>query len=584
MRPLTDCSIHAAARISFKKYATPQDTICLFHFSGHAGTTVLQLEDTTARGAGMAQLLARCPNLRLVFLNGCSTLNHVKLLADQNVKAAVIATATPVEDPVATRFSIAFYQALVNQYSLKQALEQARLSIQVTVATTIRVVTRGAVEMAEEINLNQWCFYCPDDETGRWELPTGVAAETAGYVPNSILRRTLFEALRAYDPTLTQLFKTKQSMPDAGLRDWLHEEELRRLPYPISEPLRKLLCPQISFDGKLIQPQATRERLVNYINLFDASVDLLISTVLSQLRNWLQEGRQLNLARSLDADTTQLLQQTVTSGWSGWGADQLMSAIQLFRQCLDQQQVPYFIPELKTWLNLFGSDVRLSDNAQFLFTLKVRLAQTNGVSNIPSLCQLGEEHLSGWLKYAGFWAVYRLESFKNIRAVRFYQQQPAYRHEAVVLRTSQSYRNDETYFQEIQLADLWDCQSVLLVKIQRRLTETGPVEDLIPAGFLNLAPFIIDRNVFLKSDNAVFDLYSFYSGADAQLHYRHIARPDDLLLNIGSDEGSLLGKQDFSVLREQFSTLRSLLDLTDDLPEPGNVIADDLDDSALNRI
>ena len=566
------------------KILTYRDTLCLFHFSGHAGSTVLMLEDTAARGVGMAQLLARCPNLRLIFLNGCSTLNHIRLLAEQNVNAAVIATMAPINDTVATRFSTAFYQALVNQYSVRQALDQARLSIQISAATVLTTISRGALETAEAVSSDQWYFYCPDDQTARWELPTGMTTDATAYVPNATLRRSLFETLRACDPTLTQLFKTKQSLPTDGLRDWLHEEELRRLPFPISESLRKLLCPQISSEGKLAQPTATRDRLVNYVTLFDASVDLLMSILLAQTRTWLQTATT-HQRDELDNRMKQLLRETITSGWGGWGADQLTDAVETLRTFFGQQQIRLFMPELGTWLDQFGTDVSLSDTLTFLFTLKARLDQPNGVGNVPALCQLGEEHLSAWLNAAGCWASYRLESFKNIRAVRLYQQPPQYRHEMVVLRTSQSYRTDETYFQEIQLADLWDCQSVLLVKIERQLSGSGPVETLVPGGFLNLAPFVIDRNVFLKSDNTVFDLYSFYAHESGQLQYRHVSRPNDLLLTIGPDDGDLLGKQDFSLLRGQMDSLRSLLTIApDELPVPASLPASDIDIEALFRI
>ncbi|RYF75784.1 MAG: CHAT domain-containing protein, partial [Cytophagaceae bacterium] len=543
------------------KIQTYQDTLCLFHFSGHAGSTLLQFEDKQARGTGVAQLLGRCPELRLVFLNGCSTLNHIKLLQAQNVKAAVIATTSPINDTVARQFSIAFYQALVNQYSVQEALDKARLSIQVTVDIPIQRISRGGLETISDDSPDKWYFYCPEDETARWELPIGVTAQATAYVPNSILRKELFMALRAYDDTLAQLFKTKQSLPDDGLRDWVHEEVLRRFPFPISESLRKLLCPQISLEGKLIQPTATRERLDNYIALFDSSIDLMMSLLLSQIRDWLQEFEQRTTTAPMLGPVKQVVQEAITNGWDHWGASELVAAIKTVRSFFDEQQLPYFIKEIKPWLDSFGADADLSDTLQFLFTLKARLADPAGVSTIPSLCQLGEKHLSEWLKAGGFWAVYRLESFKNIRAVRFYQQLPAYRHEMVVLRTSQSYRTDETYFQEVQLPDLWDCQSVLLVRIKRLLRDRDPVEELVPGGFLNLAPFVIDRNVFLKSDNAVFDLYSFHSGEPGQLRYKHISRPGDRLLTIGPDDGDLFGKQDFSVLREQVTSLRDLMGL-----------------------
>ena len=566
------------------KILTYKDTLCLFHFSGHAGSNVLLLEDTAARAVGMAQLLAQCPNLRLVFLNGCSTLNHIRLLADQKVNAAVIATMSPVNDSVATRFSTAFYQALTDQYSLRQALDKARLAIQISSPVVIDVITQRGFETTTEPSLNQWYFYCPDAQTARWELPNGVQTESAAYEPNSILRQSLFKTLGASDPTLIQLFNTRRSLPTDGLRDWVHEEELRRLPFPLSDPLRKLLCRQPSPDGKLMQPTATRERLEHYVTMFDASVDLLMSIMLAQTRTWLQTATS-DQREGLTTQTKQLLQEAVTIGWADWGAEQLTTAVQTLQTFFSQQQITLFIPELNPWLDRFSSDDSFSGTLRFLFTLKARLADPNGVGSVPSLCQLGEEHLSNWFRTVGFWASYRLESFKNIRAVRLYQQSPHYQHEMVVLRTSQSYRIDETYFQEIHLPDLWDCQSVLLVRTERRLAESGSVETLSATGFLNLAPFVIDRNVFLKSDNTVFDLYSFHAHESGQLQYKHISRPNDLLLTIGPDDNDLFGKQDFSLLRGQISSLRVLLALApDELPLHTPPITNDIDSDALARI
>lgn len=573
------------------KILSYKDSLCLFHYSGHAGSDVLILEDSPARGAGMAQLLAQCPNLKLIFLNGCSTLNHIKLLADQQVNAAVIATATPVEDTTATQFAIDFYQALVNQYSLTEALTDAQQRLQLKVATAIQPITRSMFATAGAVSVNQWYFYYPNDETAKWELPTGVATEATAYIPNDTIRRTLFVTFCKYDPTLNQLYKTKQSLADDALRDWVHEEELRRLPYLIADPLRKLLCRQLLANNTLVAPTATLDRLTNYVNLFDSSIDLLMSILLAQIRNWLQANEQQQAPSLIDPATKTLLQDIVTNGWSSWKPNDndakanLVTTIQTLHTFINQQQIPYFIPELSDWVNQFSTDTSLLDALQFVDSLKKRLAEPNRIGNIPSLCKRGEDHLSNWLKNAGFWASYRLESFKNIRAVRFYQQPPAYRHQMVVLR-SQVFLDGSNSFQEIQLTDLWDCQSVLLVKIQRRLTtDLITVEDLVPGGFLNLAPFIIDKNVFLKSDNTVFDLYSFHASESGLLRYKHISAPGDSLLTIGPDDDFSSGRRDFdfSVLREQIESLHSLLEIHDNPSSPITAPTSN-DDIDLSRI
>lgn len=160
------------------KIITYQDSLCLFHYSGHAGSSALHLEDSPARAVGIAQLLARCPHLRLIFLNGCSTLEHIRLLREQNSQAAIIATSTPVQDTVATQFSIAFYRALVSGTSLNEALERARLELQVKDTAMIETIRGGIFTEMEldgraEVSRNQWYFSTPNDVATQWKLPAG---------------------------------------------------------------------------------------------------------------------------------------------------------------------------------------------------------------------------------------------------------------------------------------------------------------------------------------------------------------------------------------------------------------------------
>jgi len=557
------------------KLLTYADSLCLFHFSGHAGSTILQLEDTAARGVGIAQLLGRCPNLRLVFLNGCSTLQHVKLLQAQGVKAAVIATSTPVEDDVATRFSQSFYRALVNQYSVEQALDAARLEMQVSTATDIKPVRAALVDDSlAEVSRNQWYFFSPTDEAPRWELPTGADPATLDYKPNDALRAALFGALIAFDADLKeQTLAKRAALPPDALKSWLNEEIMRRLPFPLSEPLRKLFCPALAPDGKLLPAPVNRDRLVNYVSFFESGVDLLVAPLLAQVFDRLMRAHDENQPLTPDAGATQHLQRLLTEGWTNLAPQPLVAALGNLRQFLADTRTPPFVAEIEDLAKRFDEGAAFYESVLFFDDLRKRLASPAGVGNVPSLCQVGEDHLIELAKGLGFWANYRLESYKNIRVIRFFHRPPEYRHERVVLRTSQSYRDDEKYFQEATLKELWECQSVLLVK------NAPPGADDAPARFLNLSPLVIDRNVYLKSDNAVFDLYDFHSAADGTLRFKHVGRPEDPLLVIGPDDGERLQQQDFGVLREQFRALRHLVGLGDEAPAavPAAPAADDLD-------
>src|SRR5271157_4995618 len=97
-----------------------RDRIAIFHFGGHADGDRLLLqsafEPRPAYAEGLATLLGQQRGLKLVFLNGCSTRPQVKRLLDAGAPA-VIATARPIDDHVATEFAVAFYQALTTGYS-----------------------------------------------------------------------------------------------------------------------------------------------------------------------------------------------------------------------------------------------------------------------------------------------------------------------------------------------------------------------------------------------------------------------------------------------------------------------------------
>ena len=93
--------------------------IRLFHFSGHAGENVLQLNglETGPRivfAEGLAGFMGVAPALRLVFLNGCSTEEQAKFFLRHGA-SAVIATTVPLEDRYGVDFARRFYQNFTAQ-------------------------------------------------------------------------------------------------------------------------------------------------------------------------------------------------------------------------------------------------------------------------------------------------------------------------------------------------------------------------------------------------------------------------------------------------------------------------------------
>ena len=63
-----------------------KDRVHIFHFGGHAGGRQLILTDQEANSDGIASLLAMQKNLKLVFLNGCSTKGQARPGEEQTIQ------------------------------------------------------------------------------------------------------------------------------------------------------------------------------------------------------------------------------------------------------------------------------------------------------------------------------------------------------------------------------------------------------------------------------------------------------------------------------------------------------------------
>ncbi len=90
------------------------ERLAVLHFAGHSGTDLLQLDEGAAHASGLAAKLATCPNLKLVFLNGCNNATLVKAITDAGIPN-VIGTYQPIADDAAKQFSQGFFKALAEQ-------------------------------------------------------------------------------------------------------------------------------------------------------------------------------------------------------------------------------------------------------------------------------------------------------------------------------------------------------------------------------------------------------------------------------------------------------------------------------------
>jgi len=233
-----------------------KDDIVVFTFSGHAEKDRLDLEDGSAKAGGIAALLGRCPNLKLVILNGCSTRGQVGALLEKGIPM-VIATSAPVDDFRATKFSTTFFEEMaVNRSTVKYAFEEAIAAAKVKSTITSEIKIRGAgFPDTEEDSILPWGLYFQDDQediVNSWKLPEN-KEDTSN--SNLFIQNALVGIFEQFE----------RPLKEQGETDNARDVILKRLPYSISEPIRKLLAPrdnsnQLFFD----RPSGERFKMLIY--------------------------------------------------------------------------------------------------------------------------------------------------------------------------------------------------------------------------------------------------------------------------------------------------------------------------------
>lgn len=109
---------------------THHERLVMLHFAGHSKTDILHLDTGRAHANGLAAKLGNCPNLKLVFLNGCNNASLVRAIAEAGIPS-VVGTSQRIADKLAADFSQSFFNALVAQgKNVAEAFRQAKSDVE----------------------------------------------------------------------------------------------------------------------------------------------------------------------------------------------------------------------------------------------------------------------------------------------------------------------------------------------------------------------------------------------------------------------------------------------------------------------
>ncbi|MEM7372334.1 MAG: CHAT domain-containing protein [Bacteroidota bacterium] len=517
---------------SLRRYLTEyRNQVWLFHYGGHAESDALILPSGDADAGGIARMLADQEMLKLVFLNGCSTQAQVHRLLELGVPA-VIATHCPIEDTLARTFSWHVYHSLSLGATIQEAFDAG--SAYVEAAGQPGPILRSLIfDEKEEVPTDTiWgLFYHPDRADVLQErLPTGMQETVAEDVdPNDLLIDAIWNALAEEGVVFTGRKTVKLSRKRMDI--------LNNLPAPVAEHLRKLFVPLGDADEgyNKISPNRLRQLARTYQVL----MELMTFTLLAQL--WEQQLFEVKKNETAESNfaISEALRVNIRD-FLNLPVDQretfaFIPFIRQLRLTLDGHEVNYFVEELADMAELMAADSPFRRACSYFDFLRQRLAQQTDAQLQPEmgrLCVESEQQLAALFEELGYLGRYTLATVKQIVVQKFrHHVQPRFQHIVVRLVDLLGGMDEE---KEIFL-DYLDSQSVLLLKEEEE-GETMP--------FLNLSPFIIDKNAFVdNSDVSKIYFYHHYQAHPASWAYRWVHKPSDPDLLVPGKEFGMVEEQ-----------------------------------------
>jgi len=504
----------SATTKDLSKYITDlKDRVQVFHYGGHAGSQEIFLQDQAANADGVAQLLALQKELKVVFLNGCSTRAQVGLLQELGIPA-VIATSVPIADQAARTFSDTFYRALAEDHTLEEAYKIAAANHLMTTGQAAGI-NRGVRVRKEEVDPLPWGLYITEGKEAvlNWKIPRQSAASfivrgaglkyQSGVVINQKLVMTIANAIAPYSRGIQLILdEAKSKGREPKMRD-LRVAVIDSFPTPIGMHLRKLL----------IVEEIGTDRLQKIVNLYQVSAQFLAYVLLAQI--WDEKYSNPNYPILPITQTTLKTYLTLSNADSQ--TYNFVNLIQALGDTLAESSTPLFVEEFATLRKEYQEEPELKNAVFFLEEMKRELAGAVAADEIESFCVQGEDKLCEIFKHIGFAAKYTLATIKTIELIKPRHASPRFKHNLVVLNqlTAAIGVLDDV----LETTEYTDNNSVILMRDEETVSPS-----------LNLSPFILDENALSGQQNS--KLFFFTSKEAKQLNFILIDNlKDSLVIN-----------------------------------------------------
>jgi len=497
----------------FHNFNRFKDEIAIFHYAGHASGNNLEFEGDAGNADGLANLFSQQRNLKLVFLNGCSTKGQVDKLMELGIPA-VIATSVPINDTKATEFGEQFYRALANKSTIKSAFKFAVAWLQAKYSDvdTPEIVEnhRGFVldntpEVKEKM---PWGLYLNKPKTGEkdilsWTLPTKFVQTVKrpqseqDFLVNDYIYNILEDMIIANPDFEKRLVDSEgNDLDDRNLLALI----IGNYPWSIGSQLRRLVSRDEGMNT------FTTARLEQIVNTYIITSQVVFYIILAQI--WAEKRK---MGDEFPISTHYL--DALSLHEDNFQQFDYIAQIRQILQDMNEYNIDFFVPELETIMNLLNDKKDFFDSYLYLESLRSRLLENDDDSlkpELPQLCADAEYCMSIIIGKMAFLINYQMLTVRDILINKPPHREPEFRH---IMGNLKAQDNDFlSLFKEPKPYDNFvDSRSVILVK------------DLVDVStYINLSPFIVDKNAYGDVRATSTDLFMYAYNEDGDFHYYSI--------------------------------------------------------------
>ena len=470
----------ADAEELFTDFARRKDQVAIFHYGGHASGTRLRLESGEGDAQGLAQMLGEQENLKLVFLNGCSSKGQVQALFDAGVKA-VIATSVPIKDDKAVMFAERFYESLAHRRTIDQAFNMASAFLLTNYGDKLDAQHRGIVMPwggQPEVEELPWGLYYKEghEDIRNYKLPyyrpIGLPKEMMNYIGSSFTANryivSVLDEMCKFNPDIYHQMVVQRD--GESIKKDSREYPLliiENFPWPIGSQIRLLR----------LKDAPNLERLKHLVSTYIVTSKVLYFILLSDL--W--EARHHLADKSITWDHISLDREAYM------GFDFFAQIGPLYEK-LSEVVTPFVTEFEMLYEAIKDGESQLNTAHRMLEELRSELASEPPSSDLEKRCEQTEKAVRVILLHAAFLANYRMLTVRNVAIDKPRFELVEYEHEMGPLNARQAlglnlYQDAHSR----RKSHYADSSSVVLVANEKRLSQA-----------LNLSPFIIDKNTFVQ--------------------------------------------------------------------------------------